>query len=139
MTANEFFRALLAALAVKDRRTLDASHSDVHRAFFQVLREIRKPEMQARLQIEDLIDIDYDPLYGQSRWFDRALTRAQRDRIVSFPNPSYDTITIKYAPETGRAVLAEVGSSQEAIEGLADVFAEGLRASEEQQPEAISA
>jgi hypothetical protein len=134
MTANEFFRALLAALAVKNRKTLPANHSDVHRAFFQVLREVRKPEVQRQLQIEDLIDIDYDPLYGQSRWFDRALTRAQRDRLVSFPNPSYDTLNIKYEPERGRAVLEGI-ESHEAIENLADIFANELSGTNQELPE----
>src|ERR1035438_9130231 len=105
MTANEFFRHLLTALAASDRTEFPATHSEIHRAFLGVLREIRKPEIQAQLAIEDLIDIDYDPLYGRSRWFDRALTRAQRDRIISFPNPSYDTIKIKYEPEAARASL----------------------------------
>jgi len=133
MTANEFFRGLLAALAVKNRRELRAKHSDIHRAFFRVLREIRKPEIQNQLNIEDLIDIDYDPLYGQSRWFDRALTRAQRDHIISFPNPSYDMINIKYAPETGRVVLDKL-QSHGTIENLAEIFTRQLEPQIKEQP-----
>jgi len=127
MTANEFFRGLLAALAVKNKTELPARHSDIHRAFLTVLREIQKPEVQQRLNIKDLIDIDYDPLYGQSRWFDRALTRAQRDHIVSFPNPSYDKINIKYEPQAGKAVL-DLLESHQTIESLAEIFARRLTA-----------
>jgi hypothetical protein len=130
MTANEFFRGLLAALAIKNRTTLPAKHSDIHRAFFHVLREIRKPEIQDRMNIDDVIDIDYDPLYGQSRWFDRALTRAQRDHIISFPNPSYETLNIKYEPETGKALLASL-ESHETIENLAEIFHKHLEVSGE--------
>lgn len=133
MTANEFFRGLLAALASKNRTELHARHSDIHRAFFCVLREIRKPEIQNHLNIEDVIDIDYDPLYGQSRWFDRALTRAQRDHIISFPNPSYDRINIKYEPETGRVLLDKL-ESHEAIENLAEIFHRHLEARSKEQP-----
>lgn len=133
MTANEFFRGLLAALASKNRTELPARHSDIHRAFFWVLREIRKPEIQNQLNIEDVIDIDYDPLYGQSRWFDRALTRAQRDHIISFPNPSYDTINIKYEPETGKVLLDKL-ESREAIENLAEIFHSQLEAQSKAQP-----
>ena len=133
MTANEFFRGLLAALASKNRRELPARHADIHRAFFRVLREIRKPEIQSQLNIEDVIEIDYDPLYGQSRWFDRALTRAQRDHIISFPNPSYDTIHIKYEPEIGKALLDKLGSHV-AIENLAQIFHSHLEAQCKQQP-----
>jgi hypothetical protein len=133
MTANEFFRALLAALASKNRTEFSAGHSDIHKAFFRVLREIRKPEIQNKLNIEDVIDIDYDPLYGQSRWFDKALTRAQRDHIISFPNPSYDRINIKYAPEAGKALLDGL-ESHEAIENLAEIFHCQLEAQNKEQP-----
>jgi hypothetical protein len=132
MTTNEFFRGLLAALAVRSVKELPAGHADIHRAFFYVLEEIRKPEMQAKLGIEDLIEIDYDPLYGQSRWFDRALTRAQRDHIISVPNPSYDKINIKYAPETGRAVLDRL-APRDAIADLADLFARQLKPTSAEQ------
>jgi hypothetical protein len=127
MTANEFFRGLLAALAVKHKNELPARHSDINRAFRTVLREIQKPEVQRQLNIKDLIEIDYDPLYGQSRWFDRALTRAQRDHIISFPNPSYDKINIKYEQQAGRAILDRLESHQ-TIESLADIFAQQLAA-----------
>ena len=133
MTANEFFRGLLAALAVKNKTELPEGHSHIHRAFLRVLREIQKPEIRDQLQIEDSIEIDYDPLYGQSRWFDRALTRAQRDHIISFPNPMYDKIKIKYDPEAGRVVLEKLGS-REAIEKLADVFDGQLELQDQAQP-----
>ena len=132
MTATEFFRGLLAALAVKDRTLLPASHAHIHRAFFRVLRDIRGPEIRDQLEIDDLIEIDYDPLYGQSRWFDRALSRAQRDHIISFPNPMYDTMQIKYDPATGKVVLDRL-ESRGVIERLADVFAAQLDLQEREQ------
>lgn len=133
MTANEFFRGLLAALASKNRTALPAKHSDIHSAFVRVLREIQKPEIQSQLNIEDVIEIDYDPLYGRSRWFDKALTRAQRDHIVSFPNPSYDKINIKYEPEAWKALLDKLESRQ-AIENLAEIFHGQLEERSKEQP-----
>jgi hypothetical protein len=121
MTSNEFFRGLLAALAVEQRNTLQADHARIHHAFNDVLQEIQKPEIERELDIEDSADIDYDPLYGQSAWFDRALTRAQRDHIISFPNPSYNTINIKYDQDAGTALLQRLGPSQ-TMKRLADVF-----------------
>ena len=120
MTSNELFRGLLAAVA-QHKTELNADHNAIHRAFLQVLREVQKPEISEELAIEDLIEIDYDPLYGQSAWFDRALTRAQRDRIISFPNPSYKTICIRIDEQTGKAVLKKLGVSS-TIQHLADVF-----------------
>ena len=102
MTSNEFFRGLLAALAIKNRQRLQANHADIHKAFYRVLLEVQSPAIQKELEIDDLIDVDYDPLYGQSSWFDKALTRAQRDHIVSFPNPSYDMINIKSIPNRAK-------------------------------------
>lgn len=126
MTSNEFFRGLLAALVVEHKNTLQADHAKIHRAFYDVLQEIQKPETQKELDIEDSVDIDYDPLYGQSAWFDRALTRAQRDHIISFPNPSYDAINIKYDRATGLALLEELGPLQ-SMKRLADVFLSSLK------------
>lgn len=120
MTSNELFRGLLAAVSAQ-KSDLPGNHSAIHRAFFQVLKEVRKPEVQEQLDLEDFIDIDYDPLYGQSAWFDKALTRAQRDHIVSFPNPSYDKISIKFGPEARSAVLEGL-RSRNTIERLANIF-----------------
>ncbi len=80
MTSNELFRGLLAAVSAR-KPELPGDHDAIHGAFYRVLEEVRKPEVRASLEVEDLIEIDFDPLYGQSGWFDRALTRAQRDQI----------------------------------------------------------
>jgi hypothetical protein len=130
MTSNEFFRGLLAALAATGQKDLPANHAEIHRAFYQVLRVVQSPETRKQLDIEDLIDIDYDPLYGQSGWFDRALTRAQRDHIISFPNPSYDTISIKYDPDSSREVLQRL-RSRPTIERLAQIFLNELKPKQE--------
>jgi hypothetical protein len=127
MTSNELFRGLLAAIAVR-KEDLPGDHSAMHKAFFEVLQEIRKPEVQDQLRIEDLFEIDFDPLYGQSGWFDKALTRAQRDQIVSFPNPSYAKIKITYDKSAGEAMLSKIGSSS-TIQRLADIFIHELEPS----------
>jgi hypothetical protein len=120
MTSNELFRGLLAAVSAR-RQELPGDHGAMHKAFFQVLQEIRKPEIRNQLAIEDLFEIDFDPLYGQSGWFDKALTRAQRDQIISFPNPSYNTISIKYDERARSSVLQKLGSAP-TIERLAEIF-----------------
>jgi hypothetical protein len=124
MTSNELFRGLLAAVSAR-RPELPGDHDAIHGAFYQVLKEVRKPEVRASLEVEDLIEIDFDPLYGQSGWFDRALTRAQRDQIISFPNPSYDRICIRYDAHSRSAVLDRLGSIP-MIEHLADIFVSHL-------------
>jgi hypothetical protein len=73
----------------------------------------------------DLFEVDYDPLYGQSGWFDRALTTAQRDAVLGFANPSYKKITIKYTKDEGNAILNELGARAE-FQRLAEVFTKSL-------------
>jgi hypothetical protein len=89
-----------------------------------VLKELQKTG--AVLDV-DLFDVDYDPLYGQSGWFDRALTTAQRDAVLGFANPSYKQITIKYSPDEGEAILNSIGEGNE-FRRLAQVFTKSLSA-----------
>jgi hypothetical protein len=55
----------------------------------------------------DFSDVDYDPLYGQSGWLDQFLARAQRDLMISYPNPSYGRIEIKVTRSEGKEMLEE--------------------------------
>jgi hypothetical protein len=116
LTPEQFFDGLLAAIRLKTA-VIDGEPTDVHRAFYRVLKELQKSNA---LDV-DLFDVDYDPLYSQSGWFDRALTTAQRDAVLGFANPSYKKITIKYSPEESNAILNSTGLKNE-FERLAEVF-----------------
>ena len=124
ISADQFFRGLLAALAVSKVSHLKAGQPEIHKAFHKVMRELERPEVQRVLDV-DLQDVDYDPLYRLSGWLDNALTWAQRDLIITFPNPSYDDIVLKYRDDEGNRVLAELGSRQTFME-LAKIFEEEL-------------
>jgi hypothetical protein len=120
LTAEKFFDGLLAAIRLKTD-VIDGEPTQVHRAFYRVLKELRKGSV---LKV-DLFDVDYDPLYGQSGWFDRALTTAQRDAVLGFANPSYKKITIKYSEDESDAILELIGQKNE-FERLAEVFTSSL-------------
>jgi hypothetical protein len=124
LNLNDFLRGLLAALAARGNKSVLANQFDVHRAFYRVVRDIQTRPTRP-LQV-DLIDFDYDPLYGLSGWLDRALTNAQRDLLISFPNPSYERLEIRYEPDEGRQILAALGNQDEFL-ALADGFAADLR------------
>src|ERR1039458_2671113 len=86
LTPEEFFDGLLAAICL-ETDVIEGEPSEEHRAFYRVLKELQKGDI---LDV-DLFEVDYDPLYGQSGWFDRALTTAQRDAVLgwrSTPAPS---------------------------------------------------
>lgn len=123
LTPEQFFDGLLAAIRLQDDGVIEGEPTEVHRAFFRVLKELQRH----RILDVDLFDVDYDPLYGQSGWFDRALTTAQRDAVLGFANPSYKKITIKYSKDEGKAILDQMGAKEE-FRRLADVFTESLRA-----------
>ena len=63
--------------------------------------------------------------YGHSRRFDRVLTRAQRDQIIRFPNPLYDTIAIRYDDTTRNAILNKLGFVP-TLRHLADILVDHL-------------
>jgi hypothetical protein len=86
LAPEKFFDGLLAAICLETGGVIEGEPTEVHRAFYRVLKELQKKG--AVLDV-DLFDVDYDPLYGQSGWFDRALTTAQRDAVLGFANPSY--------------------------------------------------
>lgn len=122
LTPEEFFDGLLAAICL-ETNVIEGEPTEVHRAFYRVLKELQKGDI---LDV-DLFEVDYDPLYGQSGWFDRALTTAQRDAVLGFANPSYKKITIKYSPDEGGAILDLLGARSE-FQRLAEVFTNSLSA-----------
>jgi hypothetical protein len=121
LTAEDFFDGLLAAIRLETDGVIEGEPTEVHRAFYRVLKELQKG---AVLDV-DLFEVDYDPLYGQSGWFDRALTTAQRDAVLGFANPSYKKITIKYSSDEGEAILNSIGERTE-FRRLAEVFTNSL-------------
>ena len=121
LTPERFFDGLLAAIRM-EQAVIEGEPSAVHRAFYRVLKELQKG---TSLDV-DLFEVDYDPLYGQSGWFDRALTTAQRDAVLGFANPSYKKIIIKYSEDEGAAILDSLGQKDE-FQRLAHVFTTSLR------------
>jgi hypothetical protein len=118
LTPDAFFAGLLAGLASIGQTSLSGTRSDLHRAFYGAVSKCA-----ASIDLKTL-EIDYDPLYGVSPWFDRALTRAQRDLLINFPNPTYERIEICYDPEEAKEVLEATGSPKEFV-----ALAEALTAS----------
>jgi hypothetical protein len=103
LSARQFAEGLLAGLAAVDQSQIKASQICLHRAFKQVLSEASKNKT---LKV-DFSDVDYDPLYGLSGWLDEFLARAQRDLMISSPNPSYERIEIKVTRDEGEKLLAQ--------------------------------
>lgn len=119
---EQFFEGLLAAIRL-EKDVIEGEPTEVHRAFYRVLKELQRGSI---LDV-DLFEVDYDPLYGQSGWFDRALTTAQRDAILGFANPSYKKITIKYSHDEGAAILSSFSlDAKDEFQRLAGVFTKSL-------------
>ncbi len=135
ITADDLLRGLLAALTINSKgpASLEGSRPRIHRAFRRVLEQVEQPPFSAQVQV-DLFDVDFDPLYGQSRWLDRALTRAQRGRVISFPNPRYQRIDVQLGAKEASDVLDEIGAREPFLE-LARLFRNELPSV---QPEAAA-
>jgi hypothetical protein len=123
LSARQFAEGLLAGLAAAGQRKIAASQ--IHRAFRQVLIEVETTKV---LDV-DFSDVDYDPLYGQSGWLDQFLARAQRDLMISYPNPSYGRIEIKVTPSEGQEILDQYPNGDGAkFTDLSQRFIEKLNA-----------
>lgn len=121
ITAQEFAEGLLAGLAAAHHQEIDATQGQLHKAFRQVVRAAKETQ---GLSV-DLSEIDYDPLYGVSGWLDEFLARAQRDLIISRPNPSYSRIEITLTPEDVEEFLERL-PNRSAITTLSDMFWERI-------------
>lgn len=116
-----FFKGLLAALAMH-QQVLEGTRSELHSAFFEAVRAAEREH----LIDADALEIDFDPLYEVSPWFDHALTRAQQKLWVSFPNPSYERVQICYDADEAKAVLRSTGCSDK-FEVIATTFLQHLQ------------
>jgi len=117
MSPDDFAEGLLATLAADKKTEIAVNQNQLHRAFRRVLSEAQKPKTLG----VDSRDVDYDPLYQLSGWLDKFLARAQRDLIISSPNPSYGRIVINLTPAEGRTILKEHGN-RKAFKKLAAMF-----------------
>lgn len=117
LSSDDFMTGFLAALAALGRTDIAATRSELHQAF---LAAIQDPTVAAFVDREEL-EIDYDPLYGTSPWLDRALTQAQSDLLVEFPNPTYHRVKIKLDTREAEEELAEVGDGDQ-FSRLAEAF-----------------
>lgn len=120
LSAREFAEGLLVGLAASHNTQINANR--VHKAFFRVLNEVKASNA---LNV-DFSEVDYDPLYGLSGWLDQFLARAQRDLMISSPNPSYGRIQIKVTPAQGERLLAR-NPNGAILKELSQRFAENLK------------
>lgn len=123
MSPDDFAEGLLAALAIIGDTTISVTQNQLHRAFRRVLAEAERPEILG----VDSRDVDYDPLYQLSGWLDKFLARAQRDLLISSPNPSYGRIVINLNPIEGASILKEHGEEAK-FKKLAAMFLQESRA-----------
>lgn len=123
LAPDAFFAGVLAGLTSIGQTALTGSRSDLHRAFYAAVGKCGKS-----LGLETA-EVDFDPLYGVSPWFDRALTRAQRDLLVNFPNPTYERIEICFEKDEANEVLRETGYPDQFVE-FAKALAAGLPSSQ---------
>jgi hypothetical protein len=62
LTPEDFFDGLLAAISLENP-VIEGEPTEVHRAFYRVLKELQRDSV---LDV-DLFEVDYDPLYGAER------------------------------------------------------------------------
>jgi len=122
LTAREFAEALIVGLAAEGQSQIIASQTKLHRAFRRTLAEVTKNKS---VQV-DLSDVDYDPLYGLSGWLDEFLARAQRDLLITSPNPSYERIQIKVTKQEAADRLSRYRNA-EVLRSLSNLFMDELR------------
>ena len=116
---DRFFAGFLAGLRLVHTERLAADRTRFNRAFYEAITHAPLPFSV------DALEIDYDPLYGVSHRFERQLTRAQRDLLISFPNPTYAVVDIKLREDQAERLLEQIGN-RAAFVALAQAFLAGL-------------
>jgi hypothetical protein len=118
LTGDRFFAGLIAAIrTIKDDEPatsfarINGNRLSLNRAFH---RAITGPA--GAFVNRKRLAIDFDPLYGVSPWFERALTRAQRDLLISFPNPTYAAVEIKLQKDQAEELLQLTGQRDHFVE-----------------------
>jgi hypothetical protein len=120
LEADRFFTGFLAALKLSNPTKLVANRRALNKAFHAAVYST-----DAAFPA-DKLNVDYDPLYGVSPWFERQLTRAQRDLLISFPNPSYSVVDVKLNESQAEKLLDRIGHREEFL-ALAKQFLENLK------------
>lgn len=122
ISAQQFAEGLLAGLAAGARTEIRATQPRLHRAFLRVAQAAKEQHIPV-----NIAEFDYDPLYGLSRWLDKFLARAQRDLMITTPNPSYARIQIMFTPSEGKRMLKSIPNG-DAFSNLSSRFWEELKA-----------
>lgn len=105
---DKYFAGFLAGLKLVHPERLTGNRTAFNRAFYTAVNSPSGQFFQ-----KAALDIDFDPLYGVSPWFERQLTRAQSDLLISFPNPSYSAVDIKLNGEQAERLLAQFGEADQ--------------------------
>ena len=131
MTGDRFFAGLIAAIRTLSEdleptatSRITGNRVSLNRAFY---RAISGPA--GHFVNRKQLAIDYDPLYGVSPWFERALTRAQRDLLISFPNPTYAAVEIKLKKDQAEQLLDMTGHRDQFL-ALAKAFMTNMPAAQ---------
>jgi len=128
LTPDRFFAGFIAALRTISAEPEDsfsrltASRVSLNRAFHRAMTSPAGSSFD-----EGALGLDFDPLYGVSPWFERALTRAQRDLLVGFPNPTYASVEIKLKKPQADRLLTLIGHRDDFI-ALAEAFLTNIEA-----------
>lgn len=119
--SRKAFNAFLAALLKNGLGELSATRDVLHGAFAAALDVLRSDERTSSAFAGFRSGNEQDGFITE---FDDALMRAEKYKLVQFPNPSYTRVRIAMTPWTAQEFLAEVGDAQPVLDAAAQCFRE---------------
>lgn len=118
--SRKAFNAFLAALLQSGLGELSATRDVLHGAFSAALDTLRRDERTLKAFANFRSGVDESFIAE----FDDALMRAEKYKLVQFPNPSYTRVRIAMTPWTAEEFLDEVGDAEEVLRAAAQRFRE---------------
>lgn len=138
MSAERFFRGLLAALRLQHVFFIDTTDDRYHRWFGKVAEALDEARSNGRPGSEAMPrTLKPSPFTGRYAAFDEALILLQRARLLRGHNPFFRKVELIMSEERAEALLGSYTEEERAVfKDLAKVFAD---AGDQQQPARASA
>jgi len=123
LTSEQFFRAFLASLRVRNLEFVDTRNDRHHKRFQLVVDRLRMAQREHENGAKEMPRaLVASPFTGRYQDFDDALVRLQRGLLGS-QNPFYPGIRLTLSKRRAQRILDQLpGPQQEVIDELAGIY-----------------
>ena len=103
LTADQFVSVIFSALALDNQRSFTITDTELDSRFQSAFKELL--EFEKGNNIVSNFSFFVDPYHGDSTSFDNALYTVRDRKIVSFNNPSFQSVEIGVSDERAKSYI----------------------------------